>query len=110
MPKKKNSLLQGTVDLLILSSLRTEDRHGWGIQQRIEQIGSDALSLKQGSLYPALIRLGDQGLINAEWRITENGRRAKYYALTKPGRARLEEEVDQWREFSASLNLIIESA
>ncbi len=96
--------------MLILSTLRTEDRHGWGIQQRIEQIGSDALSPKQGSLYPALIRLGNQDLIAFEWRTTENGRRAKYYALTSAGRKRLETEVDQWREFSASLNLIIESA
>ena len=110
MPKKKNSLLHGAVDLLILSALRNEDRHGWGIQQRIEQLGSDAVSLKQGSLYPALIRLSDQGLISDEWRTTENGRRAKYYILTKTGRRRLEAEVDQWREFSASLNLIIDTA
>lgn len=110
MSKKKNSLLQGTVDLLILSTLRTEDRHGWGIQQRIEQIGSEALSLKQGSLYPALIRLGNAGLITSDWRTTENGRRAKYYSLTATGRERLEVEVDQWREFSSSLNLLIESA
>ncbi len=110
MSKKKNSLLQGTVDLLILSTLRAEDRHGWGIQQRIEQIGSEALSLKQGSLYPALIRLGNAGLIESEWRTTENGRRAKYYSLTAAGRKRLEIEVGQWREFSTSLNLLIESA
>ncbi len=108
--KKKNSLLQGTVDLLILSSLRTEDRHGWGIQQRIDQLDSHVVSLKQGSLYPALVRLGDQGLIQSEWRVTENGRRAKYYGLTPAGRARLEEEVAQWRAFSSDLNLLIEGA
>jgi len=110
MPKKKNSLLHGAVDLLILSALRNEDRHGWGIQQRIEQLGSDAVSLKQGSLYPALIRLSDQGLIKDEWRTTENGRRAKYYILTKSGRKRIETEIDQWRELYTCLNIIIHTA
>ncbi len=110
MGKKKNSLLQGAVELLILRALRDEDRHGWGIQQRIDQIGSEALSLKQGSLYPALIRLGDQDLIRSEWRVTENGRKAKYYMLTKSGRKRLDTEIEQWREFSAAMNLVIETA
>ena len=110
MAKKKNSLLQGAVELLILRALRDQDRHGWGIQQRIDQIGSEALSLKQGSLYPALIRLGDQDLIRSEWRVTENGRRAKYYILTKAGSKRLEEEVDQWQQFSAAMNRVIEQA
>lgn len=110
MGKKKNSLLQGTVDLLILRALRDEDRHGWGIQQRIDQIGSQALSLKQGSLYPALIRLSDQDLIRSKWRITENGRKAKYYILTKSGRKRLETEINQWRQFSEAMNLVIEIA
>lgn len=88
----------------------TRDRHGWGIQQRIDQIGSNALALKQGSLYPALIRLGDQDLIQSEWRVTENGRKAKYYMLTKSGRKRLCEEIDQWREFAKAMNLVIETA
>ncbi len=110
MGKKKNSLLQGTVDLLILSSLRTEDRHAWGIQQRVERLESHVLSLKQGSLYPALTRLGDEGLIRPEWRMTENGRRAKYYGLTSAGRERLAAEIAQWRAFSSDLNLLIESA
>ena len=110
MGKKKNSLLQGTVELLILRALRDQERHGWGIQQRIEQIGSNALGLKQGSLYPALIRLSNQGLIHSEWRITENGRKAKYYSLTKSGRKRLDVEIDQWRVFSEALNLVIETA
>lgn len=110
MGKKKNSLLQGAVELLILRALRDEDRHGWGIQQRIDQIGGEALALKQGSLYPALIRLGDQDLIRSEWRITENGRKAKYYMLTKAGRKRLEEEIDQWQMFASAMNLVIEQA
>jgi len=98
------------VELLILRALRDRDRHGWGIQQRIEQIGSDVIALRQGSLYPALIRLGDQGLITDEWRITENGRRAKYYILTKAGRKRLGEEIEQWREFSAAMEAVIAGA
>ena len=110
MGKKKNSLLQGAVELLILRALRDEDRHGWGIQQRIDQICNEAVSLKQGSLYPALIRLSDQGLIKSEWRITENGRKAKYYILTKAGRKRLEAEIEQWRQFSAAINLVIAEA
>ncbi len=110
MAKKKNSLLQGAVELLILRALRDEDRHGWGIQQRIDQIGSEALSLKQGSLYPALIRLGDQNLVRSDWRVTENGRKARYYQLTRAGRKRLGEEIEQWREFSSAMNLVIESA
>lgn len=110
MGKKKNSLLQGTVELLILRALRDEDRHGWGIQQRIYQIASETLDLKQGSLYPALIRLGDQDYITSEWRITENGRKAKYYSLTKSGRRQLETEIDQWQQFAAAMNLVIETA
>lgn len=110
MGKKKNSLLQGAVELLILRALRDEDRHGWGIQQRIRQIASETLDLKQGSLYPALVRLGDQDLIASEWRVTENGRKAKYYSLTKAGRRKLEAEIDQWRQFSAAMDLVIETA
>jgi len=110
MKKKKNSLLQGAVELLILRSLRDQDRHGWGIQQRINQIGNKKVFLNQGSLYPALIRLGDQGLIDSEWRITENGRKAKYYILTKAGRRRLGIEVSQWYDFVMTMNLIIEQA
>ncbi|MCG8526178.1 MAG: PadR family transcriptional regulator [Opitutales bacterium] len=110
MSKKKNSLLQGAVELLILRALRDEDRHGWGIQQRIDQIGSESVTLKQGSLYPALIRLGDQGLIKSEWRITENGRKAKYYILTNKGRKQLDLEIQQWEDFSNTINLIIAEA
>lgn len=110
MGKKKNSLLQGTVELLILRALRDQDRHGWGIQQRIHQIANEALDLKQGSLYPALVRLGDQDFITSEWRITENGRKAKYYSLTKAGRKQLDVEVRQWMEFASAMNLVIETA
>ncbi len=109
MDKRSKNLLQGTLDLLILRALRDEQRHGWGIQQRINQLGADDLLLNQGSLYPALARLGTQGFLDTEWRVTENGRRAKYYRLTKSGRRQLEIETEQWRRYSAAINLILES-
>lgn len=109
MNKPSKNLLQGTLDLLTLRALRDEDRHGWGIQQRINQIANDALLLNQGSLYPALIRLGKQGYVNTDWRITENGRRAKYYTLTKQGRTQLEIETQQWRHYAQTIDLILET-
>ncbi|MBD5780818.1 PadR family transcriptional regulator [Pelagicoccus sp. NFK12] len=109
MDKGSKNLLQGTLDLLILRALRDEERHGWGIQQRINQIGEEALMVNQGSLYPALVRLGTQGFLETEWRVTENGRRAKYYRLTAAGRKRLEEETEQWRRYSRVVNLILET-
>ncbi len=109
MDKRSKNLLQGTLDLLILRALRDEDRHGWGIQQRINQIGAEDLMLNQGSLYPALVRLGTQGFLETEWRVTENGRRAKYYRLTKLGRKQLEIETEQWKRYSHVINLILET-
>ncbi|EDY84967.1 transcriptional regulator, PadR family, putative [Verrucomicrobiia bacterium DG1235] len=109
MDRKSKNLLQGTLDLLILRALRDEDRHGWGIQQRINQIGADDLLLNQGSLYPALVRLGTQGCLETQWRVTENGRRAKYYRLTEVGRKQLEAETEQWRRYSSVINLILET-
>lgn len=109
MEQRNKNLLQGTLDLLILRALRDEDRHGWGIQQRINQIGAEGLLLNQGSLYPALVRLGTMGYIVADWRITENGRRAKYYHLTEMGRSQLGEEIAQWKRYSAAINLILET-
>lgn len=109
MEKRNKNLLQGTLDLLILRALRDVDRHGWGIQQRINQIGDDALSLNQGSLYPALVRLSDQRLLDTEWRVTENGRRAKYYRLTAKGREQLEAETAQWRRYAQAMDLILDT-
>lgn len=109
MDKRNKNLLQGTLDLLILRALRDEERHGWGIQQRINQIGAEDLLLNQGSLYPALVRLGTQGYLETQWRVTENGRRAKYYRLTEAGRLQLEEETEQWRRYSKAINLILET-
>jgi transcriptional regulator len=107
MAKTTNDLLQGTLELLILRSLVSESRHGWGIQHRLEQISDNKLTIQHGSLYPALYRLEKDGLIKAKWAQTENNRRAKYYSLTPRGQRRLEKETALWAEFSAIVNLIL---
>ncbi len=85
MPKAKSDLLQGTLDMLILTTLVSCPSHGWGISQRIQEISKDVLKINQGSLYPALHRLERQGWIKSEWGTSENNRRAKYYSLTRAG-------------------------
>lgn len=109
MAKSANDLLQGSLDLLVLRALRDENRHGWGIQQRINQIAQDTLSVNQGSLYPALIRLEKQGYILSEWGISENGRRAKFYQLTVRGRQQMDVETELWRQFSSTINMILDT-
>ena len=103
-------LLQGTLDLLILKTLALESMHGWGVAQRIQQISKDALQVQQGSLYPALHRLEQQGWIEAEWRPSENNRRAKYYSLTGAGRKQLEVETANWERLSAAIRQILQTA
>lgn len=100
-------VLRGTLDLLILRTLSFEPMHGWGISQRIQALSRDAFSIGQGSLYPALQRLEERGWIDPEWRHTEEGRRAKYYALTKSGRKALGDEVGAWRRYVANVELIL---
>jgi len=101
-------LLQGTLDLLILKTLDVlGPLHGWGIARRIEQVSDNLLSLNQGTVYPALLRLEQQGWILAEWGETENNRRAKFYRLTRGGRRQLETEADQWRQMSAIVNQVL---
>jgi transcriptional regulator len=109
MGKEKGDVLQGTLDMLVLRALQLEPMHGWGITERIEQWSESVLQLGQGSLYPALYRLERQGLIRSEWRVTENNRRARYYALTAPGRRHLTSELDQWRRMSRAINLVLEA-
>src|SRR5213080_2790694 len=92
---------QGTLDLLILRTLALEPQHGWAISERIEQISSSVLQVQQGSLYPALHRLERRGWIKAHWGVSENNRRAKYYALTRAGRKQLEADTGAWRKLSA---------
>ncbi len=104
---KAIDLLQGTLDLLILKTLVLEPMHGWGISQRIQQLSEDALQVQQGSLYPALHRLEQQGWIAAEWGASDNNRRAKYYRLTDTGRKQLEVETEKWERLSAAVRQIL---
>jgi transcriptional regulator len=103
-------LLQGTLDLLILKTIALEPMHGWGIAQRIQQISKEVLQVQQGSLYPALHRLDNQGWIASEWGASENNRRAKYYSLTRTGRKQLEREQGNWQRLSAAVQLILQSS
>jgi transcriptional regulator len=107
---KPSDLIQGTLDVLILKSLATEARHGWAIAKRIQAASGDELQVKQGSLYPALHRLEQQGLIRGEWRANETGREAKFYSITKAGRAQLKHEVSQWERLSAAIKLALKNA
>lgn len=104
---KPNDLVQGTLDLLILKTLSLEPKHGWGIAKRIEQVSNDALQIQQGSLYPALYRLQEQGWITADWRQTDTGRQAKFYRLTRAGRKRLDLELANWDRLSSAIALVL---
>ena len=109
MPKPSD-LLQGTLDLLILKTIAREPLHGWGIAKRIQALSDDVLSVGQGSLYPALHRLEQQGWIEAEWRDSDLGRSAKFYALTKDGRKQLDLELQSWDRLSGGVRLVIQRA
>jgi PadR family transcriptional regulator, regulatory protein PadR len=107
---KPSDLVQGTLDLLILRTLLTEPKHGWAIAKRIQQISNEVLQVQQGSLYPALHRLEQQGWITAKWAESETGRQAKFYSLTADGRAQLEKETANWNRLSQAINLIVSEA
>jgi transcriptional regulator len=108
MPEARTGdLIKGTLDLLILQTLQVSPMHGWGITERIEQRSENVLSVNQGSLYPALYRLLRRRWIRSEWRITENGRRARYYELTPKGRAQLAAERAEWERLSRGVNLLL---
>lgn len=107
---RPTDLVQGTLDLLILRTLSLEPQHGWAIASRINQVSNEVLTVQQGSLYPALHRLENGGWITAEWRESENNRKAKYYSLTRAGRKRLSEEIAQWDRLSGAINLVIKEA
>ena len=100
-------LVQGTLDLLILTLLALEPLNGWSISLRLKQLSSDVLQVSDGSLYPALHKLEQQGWIKAEWRVTENNRRARFYSLTRPGRRRLEQERQQWERLSGAIHAVV---
>ena len=105
-----SDLLPGTLDLLILRTLQTEALHGWAISERIQQISEDVLQINQGSLYPALHRLEHQDWIEAEWAVSELGRRAKYYRLTVSGRRQLAIETREWERMSGAIGRVMKLA
>jgi PadR family transcriptional regulator, regulatory protein PadR len=107
---KPSDLVQGTLDLLILKTLTLDPMHGWAIAKRIEQVSGDVLQVQQGSLYPALHRLEQQGWIKARWAESETGRQARFYSLTAAGRKQLEAETANWSRLSAAINLIVSEA
>jgi transcriptional regulator len=103
-------LLQGTLDLLLLKILALEPLHGWAIGQRLKQVSGDVLQVSDGSLYPALHKLEQQGWIRSEWRASENNRRAKFYSLTRLGRRRLERETADWERLSGAISAVVRSS
>ena len=109
MPDERIDLPQGSLDLLILKTLALERQHGWAISERIQQISSNVLQVQQGSLYPALHRLERRGWIKAQWGLSENNRQAKYYALTRSGRRRLEADTEAWRKLSAAIAQVLDA-
>jgi transcriptional regulator len=107
---KPNDLVQGTLDLLILKTVSLEAMHGWAIAKRIQQVSGEVLQVQQGSLYPALHRLEQQGWIKAKWAESETGRQAKFYSLTAAGRKQLDAEQNNWSRLSAAINLVMNEA
>jgi PadR family transcriptional regulator PadR len=107
---RKTDVLQGTLDMLVLRVLSRGELHGWGITQKLEQLSQRALQVDEGSLYPALYRMEDKGWIEAEWKMTENSRRAKYYTLTRAGRKQLETETQEWDRMTAIIAQVMQSA
>ncbi|HEY4218412.1 MAG TPA: PadR family transcriptional regulator [Gemmatimonadaceae bacterium] len=104
-----DQVLQGTLDLLILKALSLSAMHGWGLTQRIQDLSHDALRVGQGSIYPALVRLEQRGLIATEWSTTENNRRAKYYRISAGGRRALGQELESWQRFVRAMQLVIDA-
>jgi PadR family transcriptional regulator PadR len=107
---KPSDLIQGTLDLLILNTISLRPSNGWAIAKRIEQVSNAVLQVSQGALYPALHRLEQQAWIRAEWGVTESGREAKFYSLTRAGRTQLKKELEQWERLSGAVALVIRLA
>jgi len=104
---KPSDLIQGTLDLLILKILALESLHGWAIGQRLRQVSSEVLQVSDGSLYPALHKLEQEGWIKSEWKASENNRKAKFYSLTRPGRRQLEKESAHWDRLSGAISQVL---
>ena len=107
MPPDRSDVLQGTLDLLVLRALSIEPMHGWGLAQRIEQMSGDVFAIQQGTLYPALQRMKRKGWVGSAWRVTENNRRARYYALTPLGRQQLDTGRAQWERVAGAVNGVL---
>lgn len=105
-----SDLIHGTLDVIILNTISLQPEHGWAIAKRIQQVSNDVLQITQGALYPALHRLENQGWIKSEWRVTEGGRDAKYYTLTRAGRSQLQRELAQWERLSNAVDLVLKMA
>ncbi len=111
MGEERSDVLQGTLDLMVLKTLESMGpQHGYGIARRIEQISEQALRLNQGTIYPALLRLRQRGWIRAEWGSSENGRRARYYSLTRTGKAQIEKETESWERVAATMARFLTAA
>ena len=109
LPKAKASLLQGTLDMLILKALSLGALHGYGVGQRIAQISGDALKIEEGSLYPGLYRLEQRGWIESEWDVSENNQRAKFYKLTRAGRRQLQVEEENWERLASAVFKVMQT-
>jgi PadR family transcriptional regulator PadR len=109
MDKEKSDLLQGTLDMLILKALQLEPMHGFGLAQRLKQMSAEVFQVEMGSLYPALCRLEKEGWIKGEWGVSDNNRKARYYAMTAAGRKQLEEEKAQWELLSSTINAMLKA-
>ena len=107
---KPSDLVQGTLDLLVLKILALEPLHGWALSQRLKQVSGDVLQVSDGSLYPALHKLEQQGWISAEWRDSDLGRSAKFYSLTREGKKQLAIELNSWTRLSSAVALVIQRA
>lgn len=107
---QKSELVQGTLDMLVLRVLSRGELHGWGITLKLGQLSKNALQVDEGSLYPSLYRMEDKGWIEAEWKMTEKGRRAKFYSLTRAGRKQLESEIEGWDRVTAIIASVMNSA
>lgn len=111
MTPSKSEVLQGTLDLLVLKTLKSMgSMHGFGIAMRIQQVSEDLLQLNQGTLYPALLRLEQRGWITSKWGVSQNNRKAKYYSLTRAGRKQLEKEAEDWSRMSAMINRVLSAS
>jgi transcriptional regulator len=107
MARDHGDLLQGTLALLILKSLVLQERHGYGIARWVEEVTGETLRIEEGSLYPALRRLEDKGWVTARWGISENNRRARYYAITRAGRQHLRQDASTWMRFAQAVTLVL---